>query len=87
MRNRTVPGKYTIGSWQTVAAGNAQETLKEQVIATQHLMVVRCTYPAGSVFDGHTHSQEQITIVEQGELEFEIAGEWLARTCTSSGAP
>jgi quercetin dioxygenase-like cupin family protein len=64
-----------VGSWQDVEASNAQETLDRQVIATQHLMVVRCRYPQGSTFPAHTHKQEQITIVEKGKLEFDVEGE------------
>jgi len=78
VRNRTVPGKYTIGSWQNLEAADAQRELERQVIATQHLMVVRCLYPEGSAFSEHVHPQEQITIVEEGTLEIEVDGEKLS---------
>ena len=67
MRNRTLPGKYMVGSWQSLDATNAQEVLEREIIATQRLMVVRCVYKSGSDFPRHVHQQEQITIVESGE--------------------
>ena len=38
-------------------------------------MVVRCTYAAAADFSYHFHPQEQITIVEEGALEFVIEDE------------
>lgn len=78
MRNRTVPGKYTVGSWQSLRAEKAQAVLEKEVIATEHVLVVRCLYDQGSDFAEHVHQQEQITIVEEGQLEFVVAGETLA---------
>ncbi len=75
MRNRTVPGKYALGRWRNLEATEAQQELEQQVMATQHLQVVRCHYRAGSDFAPHTHPQEQITIVESGVLEFLLDGE------------
>jgi quercetin dioxygenase-like cupin family protein len=74
VRNRTLPGKYMLGSWQSLEATNAQEVLEKEVIATQRLMVVRCVYKEGADFPKHSHVQEQITIVESGHLEFTING-------------
>jgi quercetin dioxygenase-like cupin family protein len=74
VRNRTLPGKYTLGSWQSLPAPDAQKVLEEEVIATQRVMVVRCTYKAGSDFQPHVHRREQLTIVESGSLEFQING-------------
>lgn len=75
MRNRTLPGKYMVGSWRSLDASNAQQVLEREVIATQRLMVVRCLYKSGSDFPKHAHQQEQITIVESGHLEFTVDGE------------
>jgi len=74
-RTRTLPGKYTLGSWHSVCAKNAQKVLDEEVIATRRLMVVRCLYEPGTVFDAHVHEQEQITIVESGVLAFVVNGD------------
>ena len=74
--NRTLPGKYMLGSWRSLMAPLAQKMLeKEEVITTQQLMVVRCVYRPGSDFAPHAHPQEQITIVESGVLEFGLAGQ------------
>jgi quercetin dioxygenase-like cupin family protein len=78
VRNRTYPGKYTIGSWQSLAASDAQKIIEEEVIATQRVMVVRCTYKPNSDFKPHVHRREQLTIVESGTLEFVINGSTLA---------
>lgn len=75
MTNRTLPGKYMVGSWQALDAANAQELLEREVISTHGLMVVRCRYRQGSDFPRHNHLQEQITIVESGHLEFTVSGE------------
>jgi len=73
--NRTLPGKYMLGSWRSLTAPNAQKILEEDVITTQQLMVVRCVYRPGSDFAPHAHPQEQITIVESGKLEFVVNGD------------
>ncbi len=75
MRSRMVPGQYAVGSWRDLEATDAQEELERQVMATQHIQVVRCYYRAGSDFPAHTHQREQITIVESGILEFGLAGQ------------
>lgn len=75
--NITAPGRYTIGAWKEQQAREAQLQLERQVIATDRIMVVRCSYPAGSDFCLHFHPQEQITIVEVGVIIFEIEGETL----------
>jgi quercetin dioxygenase-like cupin family protein len=73
--NRTYPGRYTLGSWRDLEAQDAQNYLDSQVIATDRITVVRCVYRDGSDFPEHFHPQEQITIVEDGTLQFTIAGE------------
>ena len=74
-RTRTLAGRYSVGRWQSLPADDAQRILAEEVIATQRLMVVRCLYRAGSDFAPHLHQQEQITIVEEGALEFTVNGD------------
>lgn len=70
--NRVRPGRYTLGSWSSLQAEDAQRALSQRVISTQRLVVIRCHYPAGARFPQHSHPQEQITIVEDGKLEFII---------------
>jgi len=73
-RTRTMPGKYTLGSWCSVTAANAERILDEEVIATRRMMVVRCLFEPGTVFEAQVHEQEQITIVESGVLQFKVNG-------------
>lgn len=72
---RTYPGRFSIGSWKSVEAGEAQRSLEQQRIDFDRLTVVRCVYPGGADFPEHFHPQEQVTIVESGVLEFTIGGE------------
>ncbi|MBU2692897.1 MAG: cupin domain-containing protein [Candidatus Eisenbacteria bacterium] len=70
--NRIRPGRFTLGSWSTLKAEDAQNELSQRVIATQRLVVTRCHYRPHAHFPQHSHLQEQITIVERGRLEFVI---------------
>jgi len=72
--NRVRPGRYTLGSWSSLEAEDAQRALSQRVISTQRLVVIRCHYKSGARFPQHSHLQEQITIVEDGQLEFVIEG-------------
>lgn len=73
--NRVKPGRYTLGSWSSLGAEDAQRVLSQKVISTQRLVVIRCRYEAGARFPQHSHLQEQITIVEEGRLEFVVDDE------------
>ena len=64
--------RYSISSWQDLEAQDAQSYLEQQILTTQRLTVVRCVYRPGSDFPLHFHPQEQITIVEDGELRFRV---------------
>ena len=68
--NRTLPGRYTIGSWKDQEAKDTQHDLEQKVITMDRMTVIRCTYKAGSDFPA-----EQITIVEEGSIVFEFDGE------------
>lgn len=73
--NRTYPGRCSIGTWRELEAKDAQRDLDQQIVSFDRLTVVRCVYRKGTDFPEHFHPQEQITIVEEGSLEFDIAGE------------
>jgi quercetin dioxygenase-like cupin family protein len=73
--NRTLPGRYTIGSWKDQEAKDTQHDLEQKVITMDRMTVIRCTYRAGSDFPSHFHPQEQVTIVEEGSIVFEFEGE------------
>lgn len=70
--NRTHPGRFTLGTWRQLEARDAQSYLEQQVMSNGRVTVVRCVYPEGSAFAEHRHLQEQVTIVEEGSLEFLI---------------
>jgi quercetin dioxygenase-like cupin family protein len=75
--NRIAPGRYTLGSWKDLEAGQAQSylesDLENKVIALDRVTVVRCVYRPGTDFPLHSHQQDQITIVDEGRLRFRIA--------------
>jgi quercetin dioxygenase-like cupin family protein len=73
--NRTHLGRWSKGSWKNLEAQDAQKILEQQVIAFDRLTVVRCVYKEKTDFPEHFHPQEQITIVEKGELEFAFGDE------------
>ena len=70
--NQTIPGRYTVGSWRHLEARDAQTYLEQQIISTQRITLVRCVYRPDSNFPLHAHPQEQITIVEEGQLHVRI---------------
>ena len=70
--NRNYPGRCSVGVWKELEAQDAQRDLEQHVVAFERLTVVRCVYREGADFPEHFHPQEQITIVEEGALEFEI---------------
>jgi quercetin dioxygenase-like cupin family protein len=76
--NRTHIGRYTLSSWKDLRGlepNEARRFLEQQVISTDRLTVVRCVYQDAADFPEHFHPQEQITIVEDGTLEFVIEGQ------------
>lgn len=73
--NRIAPGRYTLGSWKDLEAGDAQSYVENKIISLDRLTVVRCVYHPGSDFPVHSHAQEQITIVDEGMLRFRIGQE------------
>lgn len=75
--NRTQLGRFTLSAFRELEATEAQSFLEQQVASTHRLTVVRCVYRSGADFPEHFHPQEQITIVEEGALEFLVDGEWL----------
>ena len=76
--NRTHIGRYTLSCWKDLSGVEPKEAkrfLEQHVIATDRITVVRCVYQDGADFPDHFHPQEQVTIVEQGTLEFIIEGQ------------
>ena len=61
--------------WQDVPADEALPGVVRQSVSGESFTVVRYTYQPGSVFPEHSHSEEQLTIVHSGEIEFTVGGE------------
>lgn len=66
---------YTVSSWKKTDVENLDPKLTQQVFTTGSVMLVRYVYEPGLHFPEHSHPQEQVTMVEQGVLEFDIDGE------------
>lgn len=48
--------------------------VRRKVISTDKVMVVKYLYDPGAVFPEHSHTQEQMVVVEKGEIIFDVAG-------------
>jgi quercetin dioxygenase-like cupin family protein len=72
--NRIHPGRYKVSSWKEIEPTNSIVYVEQRVMTTDRVSIVRCIYRAGSDFPDHFHPQEQVTIIEEGSLEFTIAG-------------
>ena len=68
---------YTLSSWIKVDKENLDPNLTQQVFTSGNVMIVRYVYEPNLHFPEHSHPQEQVTIVEEGMLEYEIDGEKL----------
>lgn len=64
-----------IVAWTASAGELVQPGISRQVIHGEEQTVVRYRYEPGAVFPRHSHPQEQVTIVLQGEIEFDLDGE------------
>jgi quercetin dioxygenase-like cupin family protein len=49
--------------------------VRRAMFSTQQATVSRYTFEPGAAFPPHSHAQEQITLVQEGDLEMSIAGE------------
>jgi quercetin dioxygenase-like cupin family protein len=72
--NRTHPGRYVVNRWKDLDAKDSMTYLEQRVMSTDRLSIVRCVYRKGGDFPEHFHPQQQITIIEEGALIFEISG-------------
>jgi quercetin dioxygenase-like cupin family protein len=61
--------------WTTIPVERIADGIERQMIYGEKLMVVRVRFAAGTVTAVHSHVHEQITLVEQGRVEFTIEGE------------
>ena len=61
--------------WSAEPAIEVYDGISRQVLNGERQTMVRYVYQPGAVFPVHSHSQEQITVVISGEIEFTVAGE------------
>ena len=67
--------RYIRSSWQKTGKKALDPKLSQQIFSTGSIMLVRYVYEPGLNFPEHSHPQEQVTMVEEGTLEFQIDGE------------
>jgi quercetin dioxygenase-like cupin family protein len=67
--------KYVKSSWGETSRERLDPKLTQRVFSTKNAIVVHYVYEPGLEFEHHSHPQEQITIVQSGQLLFEIEKE------------
>jgi quercetin dioxygenase-like cupin family protein len=60
--------------WDEVQTTELAGGIQRPVLTTRNIRIVRHLYPAGTAIPNHTHPQEQITVVEEGTLYYEVEG-------------
>ncbi len=61
--------------WDKVAKEQMNALLARQVIHAENITVARIHLAKGAVVSEHSHPAEQITMLQQGRLRFQIGGE------------
>ena len=61
-----------VHSWKTIPLEALSESISRQVIHTAKMTVSHIHLKKGAVVARHSHSNEQISVVEQGRLRFEF---------------
>lgn len=61
------PRKY---SWDTVRREQMNPAIARQVIHAAHMTIARIFLAEGAVVPRHSHPNEQVTVLQQGRLEF-----------------
>jgi quercetin dioxygenase-like cupin family protein len=67
--------RYLRSSWNITDKKSLDPKLTQQIFSTGSVMLVRYVYEPGLNFPEHSHPQEQVTMVEEGQLEFVVDGE------------
>ncbi|MGE5816292.1 MAG: cupin domain-containing protein [Acidobacteriota bacterium] len=61
--------------WSTIPVEHIAEGVERQMVWGERLMVCRLHFAPRVVTAIHTHTHEQITLVERGRVQFFVAGE------------
>jgi quercetin dioxygenase-like cupin family protein len=70
------------GSFEKLEAAEPYPGIERRVVEADGATVSRYVFRPGARFPQHVHAQEQITIVQAGEIELNVAG---ARTILRAG--
>lgn len=62
-------------NWRSRQLKELPGGIRRRVISTDNIMVVQYLYEPAAIFPAHQHPQEQIVLVEKGELEFWVESE------------
>jgi len=62
-------------NWSDIEEVESRPGIYRKTITKGNIQVVQYRYMPGSVFESHSHPEEQMTIGLKGELEFEVGGE------------
>ncbi len=61
-------------SWESLGSEIVYPGITREIVHGDRQTMVRYRYEPGSVFPVHQHPEEQITVVVQGRIRFEIDG-------------
>jgi quercetin dioxygenase-like cupin family protein len=61
-------------NWDKIPLENLNPLVSRRVIHTSHMTVAKLALKKGAVVPLHHHENEQVTMIEAGELRFEIEG-------------
>ena len=67
-------GAFQHLDWGSVASERIAEGIVRQMIWGDHLMVCRLTIAPHTITEVHEHPHEQITLVERGQVRFNVEG-------------
>lgn len=79
-------------NWSAIPVENLSPLLTRQVIHTQHMTIARLRLKKGAFVPMHQHPNEQVSMMEEGSLRFEVAGKEVVvkageALCIPPGAP
>ena len=61
-------------NWKAFPAERIADGIERQLVSGERVMVCRLSFAPGVVTAVHSHSHEQITLVERGRVRFHVAG-------------
>lgn len=67
--------KAEVINWSKIAKSDVEKGVTRQVYSTKNVMIVKYTYSPNAVYKEHAHPQEQITLIEKGEIVFKVGDE------------